>query len=344
MPIAVVDHSNSVHSRDLIRAIDATPDLKVSYLFSNMEEVKDALYKRQIHGAIYIPSDYSNKINRMEQATVSSYADMSSFLFYRTLTLGTNFAIMELGDQVKMERLNAAGITGREAEVAANPFKSNAVILFNEPMGYASFLLPALLILIIHQTLLFGISMSAGTAREENTLRTLVPPKSRKTVYHVVVGKSLCYFSWYLVVASYILGVIPRLFNLPRIGDPMDLLTLIIPFLLAAIFFAMTLSVFVRNRETGFVVFLFTSLIFLFLSGSSWPLSSVSPFWRMLNMMIPSTFGINGYIKINSMGADLSQISMEYIGLWTQTAFYFATTVIVYRWKIASARREVAKE
>ena len=26
MAIAVVDHSNSVHSRDLIRAIDATPD------------------------------------------------------------------------------------------------------------------------------------------------------------------------------------------------------------------------------------------------------------------------------------------------------------------------------
>ncbi len=343
MPIAVVDHSNSAHSRELIRALDATPDLKVSYILSNMDEVKDALYKRQIHGAIYIPSDYSTKINRMEQATVSSYADMSSFLFYRTLTLGTNFAIMELGDQVKMERLNSAGITGRQAEVAANPFKSNAVILFNEPMGYASFLLPALLILIIHQTLLFGISMSAGTAREENTLRTLVPPKSRKTVYHVVVGKSLCYFSWYLVVASYILGVIPRLFNLPHIGDPIDLLTLIIPFLLAAIFFAMTLSVFVRNRETGFVVFLFTSLIFMFLSGSSWPLSSVSPFWRTFSMMIPSTFGINGYIKINSMGAELSQISMEYIGLWVQTAFYFSTTVIVYRWKIASARRQGLK-
>lgn len=339
MPIAVVDHSNSVHSRNLIRALDATPDLEVSHVFSNMEEVKDALYKRQIHGAIYIPADYSSKINRMEQATVSTYADMSSFLFYRTLTLGANFAILELGDQVKMERLNDAGITGREADVAANPFKTNAVILFNEPMGYASFLVPALLILIIHQTLLFGISMSAGTAREENKLHTLIPPESNRTVFHVVVGKSLCYFSWYLVVASYILGVIPKLFNLPHIGNPMDLLTLIIPFLLAAIFFSMTLSVFVRNRETGFVVFLFTSLIFLFLSGSSWPLSSVSPFWRMLSMMIPSTFGINGYIKINSMGADLSQIRMEYIGLWIQTAFYFTTTLIVYRWKIANGRR-----
>ncbi|MFA6863493.1 MAG: ABC transporter permease, partial [Dysgonamonadaceae bacterium] len=89
MPIAVVDHSNSVHSRTLIRNLDATPDLKVTHTFSNMEEVKDAFYKRKIHGVVYIPADYSLKINKMEQAIVSTYADMSSFLYYRTLALGS---------------------------------------------------------------------------------------------------------------------------------------------------------------------------------------------------------------------------------------------------------------
>lgn len=345
MPIAVVDQSNSVQSRKLISRLDATPDLKVTHTFSNLEEVKDSFYKGHIHGVVYIPANFSSKINKKEQATVSTYSDMSSFLYYRTMALGTNFAILEHGDEVKLERLNDMGITGRQAEVAADPITYEDVILYNEPMGYASFLLPALLILIIHQTLLFGISMSAGTAREENSFHHLIPANSGRSVFHVVIGKALCYFSWYLVVSVYVLGLIPKLFNLPHIGNPMDIAIIIVPFLLAAIFFAMTLSAFIHYRETGFVVFLFTTLIFLFLSGTTWPRTSMGSFWTTFSYLIPSTFGINGYIKINTMGANISQLNLEYIGLWIQTGFYFITTLVVYRWQIIGRReRDVVQD
>lgn len=341
MPIAVVDQSNSVHSRKLINRIDATPDLQVARTFDNLEEVKDPFYKGQIHGVVYIPADFSDKINKQQQATVSTYSDMSSFLYYRTMALGTNFAILEHGNGIKLERLNDMGIVGRDAEIAASPFTYKDVILYNESMGYASFLLPALLILVIHQTLLFGIGMASGTAHEENTFHHLIPRNSDRSIFHVVAGKALCYFSWYSVVAAYVLGFIPRVFNLPQIGNPIDLAIMIVPFLLAAIFFAMTLSAFIHYRETGFVVFLFTSLIFLFLSGSTWPRTSMGSFWITFSYMFPSTFGINGYIKINSTGATISQINMEYIGLWIQTGFYFITTMVVYKWQIlGSWKRE----
>ena len=64
MPIAVVDQSNSTHSRKLISRIDATPDLKVTHTLSNLEEVKDPFYKGHIHGVVLIPADFSHKINR----------------------------------------------------------------------------------------------------------------------------------------------------------------------------------------------------------------------------------------------------------------------------------------
>ena len=339
MPIAVVDLSNSIDSRKLISRIDATPDLQVTHTYDNLEEVKDTFYKGRIHGVVYIPADFSTRINKKQQATVSTYSDMSSFLYYRTMALGTNFAILEQGNEIKLERLNDMGIVGREAEIASSPFTYKDVILYNESMGYASFLLPALLILVIHQTLLFGIGMSAGTAREENTFRNLIPANSGRSIFHVVIGKALCYFSWYLVVAVYVLGFIPKLFNLPHIGNPMDIAIMIVPFLLAAIFFAMTLSAFIHYRETGFVVFLFTSLIFLFLSGSSWPRSSMGAFWTTFSYLFPSTFGINGYMKINSMGANIAQISQEYIGLWIQTGFYFITTMVVNKWQISGSKK-----
>ena len=339
MPIAIVDQSNTVRSHDFIKSIDATPDLQVTHTYNNLEEVKDPFYKGHIRGVIFIPADFSDKINNKQQATISTYHDMSSFLYYRTMALGVNFAMLDQNDQIKIERLNSMGKVGREAEIAATPFTYKDVILYNEGMGYGSFLIPALLILVIHQTLFFGVGMITGTAREEDTFYQLIPPNSGRSVFHVVVGKALCFFSGYLVVSVYVLGFIPKLFNQPHIGNPIDIAIMIVPFLLAAIFFSMTLSVFIRNRETGFVVFLFTSLILLFLSGTSWPRSSMGQFWVNFSYLFPSTFGINGYVKINSMGANISQVSQEYIGLWVQAGVYFITTMVVYKWHIWSSTK-----
>ena len=339
MPIAIVDQSNTVRSHDFIKSIDATPDLQVTHTYNNLEEVKDPFYKGHIRGVIFIPADFSEKINNKQQATISTYHDMSSFLYYRTMALGVNFAMLDQNDQIKIERLNSMGKVGREAEIAATPFTYKDVILYNEGMGYGSFLIPALLILVIHQTLFFGVGMITGTAREEDTFYQLIPPNSGRSVFHVVVGKALCFFSWYLVVSVYVLGFIPKLFNQPHIGNPIDIAIMIVPFLLAAIFFSMTLSVFIRNRETGFVVFLFTSLILLFLSGTSWPRSSMGQFWVNFSYLFPSTFGINGYVKINSMGANISQVSQEYIGLWVQAGVYFITTMVVYKCHIWSSTK-----
>ena len=339
MPIAVVDESNTPQSRSLIRRVDATADLKVAKTFTNLEEAKDPFYKGQIHGVLVIPADFSSKIHKKQQAKISTYSDMSSFLYYRTMAMGINFAMLDMNDDIKIERLNSMGKVGREAEIIATPFNYNDEILYNEGMGYSSFLIPAVLVLVIHQSLFFGVAMITGTANEEDSLYKLIPPNSGRSVFHVVVGKALCYFSWFLVVAVYVLGFIPKLFNLPHIGNPMDVVTLIVPYLLASTFFIMTLSNFIRNRETGFVIFLFTSLIFLFMSGVSWPRSSMGPFWVSISYLFPSTFGINGYVKINTMAATIQQVNQEYIGLWIQAGFYFITTMMVYKWQIGNSIR-----
>lgn len=339
MPIAVVDESNTPQSRSLIRRVDATPDLKVAKTFTNLEEAKDPFYKGQIHGVLVIPADFSSKIHKKQQAKISTYSDMSSFMYYRTMAMGINFAMLDMNDEIKIERLNSMGKAGREAEIIATPFNYNDEILYNEGMGYSSFLIPAVLVLVIHQTLFFGVGMITGTAHEEDSLYKLIPPNSGRSVFHVVVGKALCYFSWFLVVAVYVLGFIPKVFNLPHIGNPIDVATLIVPYLLASTFFIMTLSHFIRNRETGFVIFLFTSLIFLFMSGVSWPRSSMGPFWVSISYLFPSTFGINGYVKINTMAATIQQINQEYIGLWIQAGFYFITTMMVYKWQIGNSIR-----
>ena len=92
------------------------------------------------------------------------------------------------------------------------------------------------------------------------------------------------------------------------------------------------------------LLFVFTSVPLLFLSGISWPGAAMPTFWKYFSYIFPSTFGINGYVRINSMGATLNEVSFEYQALWIQTGFYFITTCLVYRWQILQSRKHVIEE
>jgi len=335
VPVAVVDCSHTQRSREFIQHIDATADVEVAGKYGTMEEAKKAFDERKVHGIIYIPKELNEKLCSTQQATISVYCDMSSFLYYRSMVLATNYCALDLGKEVQIERLNAQGINGESAAFSAQPIQFESNILFNGGMGFASFLMPAILILIIHQTLFFGIGMIAGTSREENRFHVLVSSAlHRGGTIRVIIGKTACYLFMYIAFSFYILEVIPHFFNLPHIGNPLDLAMFVLPFLLATIFFSMTVSVFLPNRETGMIIFLFFSLILLFLSGISWPQSNINGFWKTFSWIFPATHGIQGYIKINSMGATIRQITFEYASLWIQTAVYFLTTTAAYYWQI----------
>nr|MBP5978555.1 ABC transporter permease [Bacteroides sp.]MBP6249099.1 ABC transporter permease [Bacteroides sp.] len=106
----------------------------------------------------------------------------------------------------------------------------------------------------------------------------------------------------------------------------------------------MTASIAIRNRETCMLIFVFTSVPLLFISGVSWPGAAVPAFWKYFSYLFPSTFGINGFIRINNMGATLSDVAFEYKALWIQAGVYFLTTCWVYRWQIITSRKHVIEK
>lgn len=117
--------------------------------------------------------------------------------------------------------------TERQDEISTAPIEYEDISLFNPQDGFASFLIPAVLILIIQQTLLLGIGLSAGTARENNRFKDLVPiSRQYQGTLRIVGGKSLAYFLIYALVAAYVLCLVPQLFDLVQIAQPMTLLAL----------------------------------------------------------------------------------------------------------------------
>lgn len=343
LPVAVVDNSNSTLSREYIRKIAATPDVDIAYKSANLGDAQELMKATKIYGILYVPKDFSKKITEAEEQTyVSVFSDMGSLLYYKALMLANTEVSLEMNKEIRMRRMQ--NTTERQEEVSAYPIAYEHITLFNSQSGFAAFLIPAVLILILHQTLLLGVGLRAGTEREHNRFADLISIQKHHTgTLRLLLGKGLAYFMIYLFNVAYVLFIVPTLFRLPQIGHTVDILLFLLPFLLAAVFFAMTLSVFVRNRETCIILFVFTSVPLLFISGISWPASAIPPFWKAVSYLFPSTFGVNGFVRLNSMGARLYQVNFEYVGLWLQAGFYFLTTFIVYRREIRLSRLHVSE-
>ena len=308
VPVAVVDYSHSAESRKFIRLCNASPDVKVAYHCTSLAEAKDLVGRQKAKGVLYFPSDFDTNICRGEQAHVSVFCDMSLMLTYKAIYQTAQAVSSQMGSEIQLA--SSTGFTDRDDEVTVRPLEFDEVSIFNPTGGYGSFLLPAVLILVIQQTLLLGIGLAAGTNRENNRYGELIPiDQHYRGLFRIVMGKALCYFMIYALVAAYLTMILPSLFHFPLLGSLRSLIGLMVPYILACIFFGITLSCLVRYRENVMLLVVVTSLPFLFLSGISWPSEGIPAFWKGISWLLPSTFGVKGYIAVNSMGATLQDIS-----------------------------------
>jgi ABC-2 type transport system permease protein len=339
VPVVVVDDCHTPLSRQFARQCDASPDVKILSYAADMDEAQSLLSRQVARGIYYFPSDFETRINRMEQATVSVYCDMSLMLAYKAVFQTAQAVSMQMGAEIQ-KRLGQH-FTTREEQIAVQPLQAEEVAIYNPTGGYGSFIIPAVLMLIIQQTLVLGIGLSAGTARERNRNHHLIPLSPHYSgMFRIVGGKALCYFMIYLVMAAYLVLVVPRLFGFTSIGRWDYLAMFLLPYLLDCIFFGMVVSCLVRYRENVMLLMVFITIPLLFLTGISWPQSSISGFWQGISWLFPSTFGVRGFIRINEMGSTLSDVLPEYRVLWLQALAYFILASLIYRYAIRLARRD----
>lgn len=338
VPVAVVDDSNSSISRQFVRKCNASPDVEVKYNVGNMDEAKSLLSNQQVRGIYYIPSDFAIRINRGEQTSVGVYCDMSVMLNYKAIYQTSTAVTQDMNSRIQIKL--SGNYTDREDEVTAQPLAFDEVAVFNPAGGYGTFILPGVLMLILQQTLVLGIGLSAGTAREDNRYHDLIPiSRHYQGIFRIVFGKSMCYFMIFAVMATYLSMVVPRMFDFVTLAKANDLLGVMFPYLLACIFFGMTVSCMVRYRENVMLLVVFMSVPLLFMSGVSWPQSNIPWFWQAISWLFPSTFGIRAFVRVNSMGATLDDVLVEYRALWIQAIAYFLLACAVYRHQIIQSRK-----
>jgi ABC-2 type transport system permease protein len=324
IPVAVVDHSCTPQSREFIRMADAAPAINIVSRCANMADAKALMASEEVFGILELPSDYAKSLAQGQPAVVQFYGEMSLLIRYRSFVAALSDLQMALAQKITFERAADMGV-----ETSGLPIQSRSNFLGDIEQGFASFVIPGIIILILQQSMLLGIAMLGGTSRERRRSNGGIDPlEVRAGACATVIGRAVCYVFLYIPCTLYILNFIPWVFNLPHVGDAVQTFLFVFPLLVASAFMGQALTPLIKERESAFVLLVFTSVLFLFLSGLTWPRYAMNDLWIWLGNCVPATWCVEGFVRINSNGATIGECAADYRMMWLLAAIYFIVACI----------------
>lgn len=331
-PVAVVDLSHSALSREYVRWLDAAPQTSVYAQTPDILEAREWMKKGEVTGILYIPSDFETHVARDETSVFTLYAATDAFLNFKGLQEASSRVMLAVNDAHRCAGTVFLPPQGLLAVASSTPVNVSGTALYNYTEGYGSYLIPAVMIVIIFQTMLMVIAMLTGEEAEQrregiHSMRA----RSLKDMLCIVSGRTFVYVMLYVVFSMFLLGLLPHIFSIPNIGSGWDIVTMMIPFLLATSFFALAVSRWFTDSEAPLLMIAFFSVGYIFLSGVSYPLELMPWYWQAAHYVFPVAPAVLAFVKLNSMGGSLADIWPQMLTLWIQVIIYGAWAVYTTR-------------
>jgi len=329
VPVAVVDLDNSSLSRQLIRLAEASPDLGVTFVGQDPAQLRRALWDGDIEGGLIIPHGFRRSVLRGETVNPVVLGNGAYFMFNRAELLGFAGATQALSSELDRRHELAGSVSSDQAAERSDPVRLDLRAASNPTGGYSTYVVPAVAVVVLQQTLLLGICMLLGTWKETGAPFDLRLRRNRLAL--VVAASTLCFLN-----TLYYVGLVYWREDYPHLGEIQYLLPVIAVFSLTAGAWAVAIGSWIRYREQAVLCLLPTTIPIIFLAGFAWPVEAIPLPLRALSMLVPSTAGIQAFLNVDQMGADLLQVAPEILEMALLLGVAVVLIFIKKNWPVSS--------
>ncbi len=335
LPIAVVDHDRTPLSRKLTRHIEATQAVTVVMTGSEVFEVKEKVRDGKLAGYVEIPRRLHAQVLRGEPVHVEVFGNAAYLVLFSEVAEAVSEAVLSLNAEIVGQRLLAIGHSSDFADRLPEPIGLDQHDLFNPDGGYANYIVPAVMVLILQQTFLIGICMmQVGRA----------PLPGGSAGLALLSGRAAAYLLLQIILLMVYLLMVYRVFHFPHLGTMGLAVLTLLPAFLAMIFLGFTLGAFFQTRETALQIMMLVSIPALFLAGFAWPAEVIPWPLDVLGWVIPSTAAIEAFLGVHHLGATLADIRYVWLTLWGLAGFYLLTALMVGRRRSTISDRALRAE
>lgn len=301
--VGIVDLDQTKSSKAFLNKINATQKVSIVKTYTNLSEAKIGLYKFEVQGIVHIPNDFEKKLKKNESSPIGLVLNNTKFLSSNDINKAVNMVSLDYALESRQKFFESKGINSSFAEQKANPIATQVNAVYNPTNNYGNFLLPALLFLILHQTLLIGLAESIASDRQKGLMQVAFE-ESKNNFLNYILGKTgfylLLYFSYLLL--TYLVAY--PLFDLPIKGNLFLLVAISVVFFLATILYAWFIASFFKSQARAMEVIAFTSYPVFLVTGITWSVSEMPLFLQFISNLIPLKPFFVFLKKLAIMGVD----------------------------------------
>jgi ABC-2 type transport system permease protein len=321
VPTLVIDQDDSYSSRTLIRLLRAAPNLNVIETDNDTNLISKRLWQGDIMAVVVIPKNFNNDLLAGKVPTVQLASHGGYLLAGSKALASATQATLTMGAVITLQKTQSMGVPEQAAIDGLRPLQLNSRSLFNTNDGYGHSIVPAVMVVIIQQTLLIGVTLLLGRLTE---LRQ--QPAGTQAYF----GMLLVFFTIAFINTLYFFLVATRFQEYSQIANTGTLLAFSGIFCLCISAFALLISQAFKTRERGLQMLLITSVPMLFMSGYSWPAESLPDTLYHLRWLLPTTSGIHGFVSINQLGASLAEVGQEFITLCVLALLFVVAGLMLF--------------
>jgi ABC-2 type transport system permease protein len=327
--VAIVDHDNTSASRRLTRWIDASSGAQVVRHLNSIEEAKDLLVHEQIKGFIVIPASFMKETLLGKSPVIAMAGDANYFLVYGSIIEGAMGAVLTSAATIRVANMVVSGVPIETAAEHWLPIGLNARPLFNDSIGYLQYVIPAVFILLLHQTLLLGTGLLGAEFNQQLSSGEEKP--GGQSAFHILASRFTLMFIIYLVLSIFYMGICFEYYGITRNANLDELWLMIMAFTGATTALGLLFGVLVPRTELIAPIVMISSLPLVFSAGFVWPLESVPWVIGAICDLAPSTDAIQGFLKLNQMGATFPQVFPHWVWLLFLFLLYSTSAWVILR-------------
>lgn len=331
VPIGVVNENGQTGSQllQVVRDFSVKDNSKAfeTKNYSNIDAIKDGIKKQEINGGIYIPADFSNKIQQTEQAEVVIIQDQSnpqiSGIATQTLTNIVQGFGQQIGKQKVTVLIQKTGTKGPDAATIISPIQTKLEGILPGSTNYFEFVAPGIMAMVVMTAVLTGLAASVSREREQGTLDgILISPISRLAI---ILGKATSQSIRGLAQGAIVLLLAVFLFGVTINGSILLVALLLLLGIFSFVGLGILVSAAAAEQETATQLLFMFQFPMLFLSGTFFPIQQMPAAMQAIAHILPLTYAIEALRKVIILGAGPSAVANELLIL---TAFGVVTLTI----------------
>lgn len=327
LPVAIVDMDRTDFSRNFVKNLNSHQLVNVIIVTGDLSEARLEMDRMNVHGIVYIPVDAEKSLDSKKSITITSYLNTTRFLVSNDINKAVNEVVAYYGYDKRKIFLQSVGYNSREAESLIEPVKADVRAMFNKTETYGDFLIPGIIALILHQTLLMGLSENIARERQNNLI-TEYKSVSGNNPFVALLGKSAFYFLMYFAYSLFFFTIAFSAFKINLSGSLLLLLFITSIMVLSVVFLSILFSSFFKRKFVALIIMSFSTYPLFLITGYVFPSYALPVPIQYLSKIFTMTPYLSAYIRLTQLGAGFVNIQNEILSMSVITFALFLLAVL----------------